>query len=64
MCVTELLIKVDKFVSSIYMYSLLLHLFFAINQKSPKLLIFLEKIANNEVDPKSIYDMKEKLGSG
>lgn len=25
---------------------------------------FVEKIANNEVDPKSIYDMKEKLGSG
>ena len=26
--------------------------------------IFVEKIANNQVDPKSIYDMKEKLGSG
>lgn len=27
-------------------------------------ILFIEKIANNEVDPKAIYDMKEKLGSG
>ena len=27
-------------------------------------LYLVEKIANHQVDPNSIYDMKEKLGSG